>query len=114
MSIQPKDLVDVCELSCPWSFFFLEGRIFLVCSLSNSPLVYFPGTVRRLLEKQKDKITAVVFCTTTSTDTEIYKRYNYVAIYICYLVDVKCVVLFDMSPQLCYAIFCFFCCDYLF
>ncbi|XP_059445990.1 uncharacterized protein LOC132177616 isoform X1 [Corylus avellana] len=31
-------------------------------------------TVRRLLEKQKDKITAVVFCTTTSTDTEIYKR----------------------------------------
>ena len=70
-------------------FFFLE--IFLVCSLSNSPLVYFPGTVRRLLEKQKDKITAVVFCTTSSIDTEIYKRYNYVAIYICYLVDVKCV-----------------------
>jgi hypothetical protein len=70
-------------------FFFLEGRIFLVCSLSNSPLVYFPGTVRRLLEKQKDKIKAVVFCTITSTDTEIYKRYNYVAIYICYLVDVK-------------------------
>ncbi|KAK8487245.1 hypothetical protein V6N13_099784 [Hibiscus sabdariffa] len=31
-------------------------------------------TVRRLLEKQKDKITAVVFCTSTSTDTEIYKR----------------------------------------
>ncbi|KAI5574394.1 hypothetical protein POPTR_010G161500v4 [Populus trichocarpa] len=31
-------------------------------------------TVRRFLEKQKDKITAVVFCTTTSTDTEIYKR----------------------------------------
>ncbi|KAF3943490.1 hypothetical protein ACB098_03G182900 [Castanea mollissima] len=31
-------------------------------------------TVRRLLEKQKDKVAAVVFCTTTSTDTEIYKR----------------------------------------
>ncbi|KAK9119023.1 hypothetical protein Scep_017116 [Stephania cephalantha] len=31
-------------------------------------------TVRRFLEKHKDKITAVVFCTTTSTDTEIYKR----------------------------------------
>ncbi|KAF5745440.1 appr-1-p processing enzyme family protein [Tripterygium wilfordii] len=31
-------------------------------------------TIRRLLEKQKDKITAVVFCTTTSSDTEIYKR----------------------------------------
>ncbi|KAL5553686.1 hypothetical protein UlMin_041087 [Ulmus minor] len=31
-------------------------------------------TVRRLLEKQKDKIKAVVFCTTTATDTEIYKR----------------------------------------
>ncbi|KAJ0038693.1 hypothetical protein Pint_23543 [Pistacia integerrima] len=32
------------------------------------------GTVRRFLEKQKDKITAVVFCTTTTSDTEIYKR----------------------------------------
>ncbi|EXB88487.1 hypothetical protein L484_017239 [Morus notabilis] len=31
-------------------------------------------TVRRFLEKQKDKIKAVVFCTTTSSDTEIYKR----------------------------------------
>ncbi|KAL2906674.1 Protein GDAP2-like protein [Bienertia sinuspersici] len=31
-------------------------------------------TVRRFLEKQKDKITAIVFCTTTTTDTEIYKR----------------------------------------
>ncbi|KAK9116589.1 hypothetical protein Sjap_015536 [Stephania japonica] len=31
-------------------------------------------TVRRFLEKHKDKITAVVFCTTTATDTEIYKR----------------------------------------
>ncbi|XP_047937730.1 protein GDAP2 homolog isoform X2 [Salvia hispanica] len=31
-------------------------------------------TVRRFLEKQKDKIHAVVFCTTTSSDTEIYKR----------------------------------------
>ncbi|XP_057947973.1 uncharacterized protein LOC131143722 [Malania oleifera] len=31
-------------------------------------------TVRRLLEKQKDKVTAVVFCTTSSSDTEIYKR----------------------------------------
>ncbi|KDP41268.1 hypothetical protein JCGZ_15675 [Jatropha curcas] len=31
-------------------------------------------TVRRFLEKQKDKITAVVFCTATTTDTEIYKR----------------------------------------
>lgn len=34
------------------------------------------GTVRRLLEKQKDKITAVVFCTSTSSDTDIYKRYD--------------------------------------
>ncbi|XP_009804628.1 uncharacterized protein LOC107767161 isoform X1 [Nicotiana tabacum] len=31
-------------------------------------------TVRRFIEKQKDKIEAVVFCTTTSLDTEIYKR----------------------------------------
>lgn len=31
--------------------------------------------MRRFLEKQKDKITAVVFCTATSSDTEIYKRY---------------------------------------
>ncbi|KAK4403078.1 protein GDAP2 [Sesamum angolense] len=31
-------------------------------------------TVRRFLEKQKDKIEAVVFCTTTASDTEIYKR----------------------------------------
>ncbi|KAH0674327.1 hypothetical protein KY284_025414 [Solanum tuberosum] len=31
-------------------------------------------TVRRFLEKQRDKIEAVVFCTTTSSDTEIYKR----------------------------------------
>ncbi|EEF48648.1 ganglioside induced differentiation associated protein, putative [Ricinus communis] len=31
-------------------------------------------TVGRFLEKQKDKIKAVVFCTTTRTDTEIYKR----------------------------------------
>ncbi|KAI3516544.1 hypothetical protein L1887_15462 [Cichorium endivia] len=31
-------------------------------------------TVRRLLEKQKDKITAVVFCLTSTIDTEIYKR----------------------------------------
>uniref|UniRef100_A0A804LZ89 Macro domain-containing protein n=1 Tax=Zea mays TaxID=4577 RepID=A0A804LZ89_MAIZE len=31
-------------------------------------------TVRRFLEKQKDKIAGVVFCTTSSSDTEIYKR----------------------------------------
>lgn len=31
-------------------------------------------TVRRFLEKQKDKISAVVFCTTTASDTDIYKR----------------------------------------
>ncbi|KAG0457426.1 hypothetical protein HPP92_022266 [Vanilla planifolia] len=31
-------------------------------------------TVRRFLEKQKLNITAVIFCTTTSSDTEIYKR----------------------------------------
>ncbi|KAL9328055.1 hypothetical protein ACSQ67_003058 [Phaseolus vulgaris] len=31
-------------------------------------------TVRRFLEKQKDNITAVVFCTTSTIDTEIYKR----------------------------------------
>ncbi|KAL8550260.1 hypothetical protein ACS0TY_008906 [Phlomoides rotata] len=31
-------------------------------------------TVRRFIEKQKDKIYAVVFCTTTASDTEIYKR----------------------------------------
>ncbi|CAN4122110.1 unnamed protein product [Withania somnifera] len=31
-------------------------------------------TVRRFLEKQKDKIEAIVFCTTTSSDAEIYKR----------------------------------------
>ncbi|KAI4373842.1 hypothetical protein MLD38_011914 [Melastoma candidum] len=31
-------------------------------------------TVRRFLEKQKDKIKAIVFCTSTASDTEIYKR----------------------------------------
>ncbi|TVU30528.1 hypothetical protein EJB05_22158, partial [Eragrostis curvula] len=31
-------------------------------------------TVRRFLEKQKGKIAGVVFCTTSSSDTEIYKR----------------------------------------
>ncbi|CAM6084975.1 unnamed protein product [Calypogeia fissa] len=31
-------------------------------------------TVRRFLEKHKDRITAVVFCTVTTNDTEIYKR----------------------------------------
>lgn len=31
--------------------------------------------MRRFLEKQRDKIKAVVFCTTSSVDTEIYKRY---------------------------------------
>lgn len=31
-------------------------------------------TVRRFLEKHKDKIAAVVFCTSTASDTEIYKR----------------------------------------
>lgn len=31
-------------------------------------------TVRRFLEKHKDKITAVVFCTANATDTDIYKR----------------------------------------
>ncbi|MED6115446.1 hypothetical protein PIB30_090688 [Stylosanthes scabra] len=31
-------------------------------------------TVRRFLEKQKDNIAAVVFCTTSTMDTEIYKR----------------------------------------
>ncbi|XP_062200868.1 uncharacterized protein LOC133903483 isoform X2 [Phragmites australis] len=31
-------------------------------------------TVRRFLEKQKSKISGVVFCTTSSSDTEIYKR----------------------------------------
>ncbi|XP_020211943.1 protein GDAP2 homolog [Cajanus cajan] len=31
-------------------------------------------TVRRFLEKQKNNTTAVVFCTVTTTDTEIYKR----------------------------------------
>lgn len=81
-------------------FFLARLNIFICSFLSNSPLVYFPGTVRRLLEKQKDKITAVVFCTTTSTDTEVYKRYNYVAIYICYLVDVKCVALFNQMISL--------------
>ncbi|KAJ1295415.1 hypothetical protein BS78_01G222100 [Paspalum vaginatum] len=31
-------------------------------------------TVRRFLEKQKGKLAGVVFCTTSSSDTEIYKR----------------------------------------
>jgi hypothetical protein len=68
------------------------SRLFL---LSISPFVYSSGTVRRFLEKQKDKVTAVVFCTTTSTDTEIYKRYINVSVKICYLVDAKCVALFN-------------------
>lgn len=37
--------------------------------------LFLSGTVRRFLEKQKDKVTAVVFCMITSSDTEIYKRY---------------------------------------
>jgi len=49
------------------------------------------GTVRRLLEKQKDKVAAVVFCTTTATDTEIYKRYMNAAVKISSLLDAKCV-----------------------
>ncbi|XP_057777293.1 uncharacterized protein LOC130995861 isoform X1 [Salvia miltiorrhiza] len=32
------------------------------------------GTVRRFLEKQKDNVHAVIFCTAASSDTEIYKR----------------------------------------
>lgn len=44
-------------------------------ALSSLVLSWNLGTVRRFLEKQKDKIHAVVFCTTTSTDTEIYKRF---------------------------------------
>jgi hypothetical protein len=32
------------------------------------------GTVRRFLEKHQDKITAVVFCIASATDTDIYKR----------------------------------------
>ncbi|KAH7430113.1 hypothetical protein KP509_09G084500 [Ceratopteris richardii] len=31
-------------------------------------------TVRRFLEKHKDRISAIVFCTSTGSDTEIYKR----------------------------------------
>lgn len=31
-------------------------------------------TVRRFLEKHKGRVTAVVFCTSTASDTEIYKR----------------------------------------
>ncbi|KAL6566447.1 hypothetical protein OROGR_002062 [Orobanche gracilis] len=31
-------------------------------------------TIRRFLEKQKEKIVAVIFCTTMASDTEIYKR----------------------------------------
>ncbi|XP_078428269.1 appr-1-p processing enzyme family protein [Wolffia australiana] len=31
-------------------------------------------TVRRFLEKHKDKVSAVVFCISTASDTEIYKR----------------------------------------
>jgi hypothetical protein len=37
-------------------------------------LLYSAGTVRRFLEKQKSKIAGVVFCTVSSSDTEIYKR----------------------------------------
>jgi len=37
--------------------------------------VFYSGTVRQFLEKQKNNVTAVVFCTTSTTDTEIYKRY---------------------------------------
>ncbi|MQL73575.1 hypothetical protein Taro_005930 [Colocasia esculenta] len=48
--------------------------IFGSCALIEFLQRNLSGTVRRFLEKQKDKITAVVFCTTTSSDTEIYKR----------------------------------------
>lgn len=48
-------------------------------SIFNSPnlILYYLGlgTVRRFLEKQEDQIKAIVFCTTTSADTEIYKRF---------------------------------------
>ncbi|CAJ1939759.1 unnamed protein product [Sphenostylis stenocarpa] len=36
--------------------------------------IFYSGTVRRFLEKQKNTVTAVVFCTVSTTDTEIYKR----------------------------------------
>ncbi|KAI3526000.1 hypothetical protein L1887_05143 [Cichorium endivia] len=34
----------------------------------------FHRTIRKFLEKQKDKATTMVFCTTTTNDTEIYKK----------------------------------------
>ncbi|KAI8527544.1 hypothetical protein RHMOL_Rhmol12G0083400 [Rhododendron molle] len=49
-------------------FFYFDDIHIVVC------MCRMLRTVRRFLEKQQDKIAAVVFCTTTTTDTEIYKR----------------------------------------
>lgn len=46
----------------------------LICLAMTYFCSLWLGTVRRFIEKQKDKIHAVVFCTTTTSDTEIYKR----------------------------------------
>ncbi|KAI8536688.1 hypothetical protein RHMOL_Rhmol10G0276000 [Rhododendron molle] len=51
-----------------WAVYIQRQKIILV------NLLLAIRTVRRFLEKQQDKVTAVVFCTTTTTDTEIYKR----------------------------------------
>lgn len=49
-------------------------------SLTHVPLQ--AGTVRRFLEKHEDKITAVVFCISSATDTDIYKRSGHSSIFL--------------------------------
>lgn len=68
----------------------------LGCSIHRL-FVFCSGTVRRFLEKQKDKITAVVFCTTTANDTEIYKRY--VCILVCAILLLIFMPLFELVAR---------------
>lgn len=61
-------------LICGEVSLWFVNNVYSFSFLSYSRFFPFSGTVRRFLEKQKDKLTAVVFCTTTDSDTEIYQR----------------------------------------
>ncbi|KAI7748202.1 hypothetical protein M8C21_002911, partial [Ambrosia artemisiifolia] len=61
---------ETCECSIAMGCIYTEAK-----NYPREPAAHVAiRTVRRFLEKQKDKITAVVFCLTTANDTEIYKR----------------------------------------
>ena len=46
----------------------------MLIALFLTHLVLQAGTVSRFLEKHEDKSTAVVFCISSATDTDIYRR----------------------------------------